>query len=429
MSITDEIKRKSSIDLEYDSIKKQAKEIIDAEIPERVYRTNLFPTRTVIALSGVALALFLLLGIGLINKNRPAKDSEIALLNSKIDSLANTSTSEEKMLSLVALAKEVQALSQEQVLKVHAETLSAEIKQTSTDLKNSVEWSDCLDMETDYVLLDSFMSVDEILEIDFFRERSKQEMWLSTDPSFYNDLVKVLDLPYAVHSMDDKVPEDRQGSFTREFNFLMYMNNEDTIDITVLSNGYVNITLRGMTEYGHFGIKKVLYSLVRISDLESIKTFVSNKNLEKYDAQISPISLRVYYYGDALNAWYGVPMIFNLDGTVAECSVEYGSFSGNEEIRSANVASGEEIQWNLYYDLQDFYPSTTTDVHEDVFVDVVIKADGKTVGYAVVEMKYYSGFITVARVIGFEVFRNTNGNYTEMPVEYIQEKIEELKEN
>ena len=89
MSISDEIKKRSSIDLQYDSIKEKTKEIINAETPERAGSRRAFPGRVSIAFSGVVLVLILVGGIFLFTNGLKAKGKNVPMKPVESDDPAN----------------------------------------------------------------------------------------------------------------------------------------------------------------------------------------------------------------------------------------------------------------------------------------------------------------------------------------------------
>ena len=124
---------------------------------------------------------------------------------------------------------------------------------------------------------------------------------------------------------------------------------------------------------------------------------------------------------------------FNLDEASFECSIDYGSFEYYKEIKMLTVSSGIVVQWApLYFNNYGTAKETLIDEVKSSgksYMDVIIKINEKIVGFIVVEMKYINTDRYIVTVLESILFKDDNNNLKDVELEFVLEKINEVKGN
>lgn len=181
-------------------------------------------------------------------------------------------------------------------------------------------------------------------------------------------------------------------------------------------------------------MKKFLFLLIQCVMLNLLISCNSEHNVSTEKTKViekqanGMIDFKLYSYSSAMSAWTGVPITCNLQNENAEfeliTNVSYlYSYNDNEKIgNNINVKTNELFIWHAYGE-------NHTLITIDAYVDVIARIDNKIVGFA-------SIFIYNEKNLGLSfkpyllesvVFPKVDGEYQDISIEYVQDKLEEAK--
>ena len=421
---------KEILKMDFPDIEIDSEKIISACI-KRAERKRKF--MKVASLSIVSLLLTIIAIIGIVVLENEKISTNVTRINRSITDLERIESDEERMMRIVELDREISAISKRSKENINVSELTYISSSTSAALKDSVKWGNSVNRSIAYYLIDTLIDINDISEVNIHKEKFGSEMWICKQKTFYSSLLGTLELPYI--DLFENFSEELAHEFsdyTNYYSFILYLSNDDIVDIGVFNSGYVIIEIYGIKQDGHYGIKGRYVSLVR-ADCESLHGFMTNANFDKYDCQLSPVSLLIYRYSNGISAAIGPTMKFNLDQAKFECSIDCGSFSFYDKIQSLSVHSDETIQWaTVYTDERDTenasFVDETGSAGEKVFMDVIIKVDDKVVGYIVIEMKFFDDYVCTTKVLEFNIYKDNKNRYKTKSLEYVFNRIKKAKE-
>ena len=380
-------------------------------------------------LSSIIVVLVIVFGIIFIyNKN----NKEIRDINNAINNLEKIESDEIRMLEIMKIENEVKHLDKSESMKINMNKLNSISINTANTMKNQFDWKDYANMETDYIKLDELIDIGKINRIYIHKQRFSDEMWVCENEDFTINLMGLLNLPYIDLISNYQIVSDEQseisiGDYTNYKSFTLYLG-EKLINVGIFSDGYVVIKMN--EDNGNIGLKEYV-SLLKL-DLEALENLISNERLNDYEGYLSLVSFSVQTFTIAMNSVRGPSMKFNLDDASFCCTIDYGSFKYLGEEKSIETLSDSTIQWSPIYIKENIDGSQ--EVVEDIsetnnhaYMDVIIKIEGKIVGYIVIEMKCSQTYKYTIYIKGFELFKEDN-NYQYVSYEYVMDKINKLKE-
>ena len=191
MKIVEEIKKKSSIDLTYESIKDESLEIIKLNNKSSIKSNKKFK----LVISSVFASLLIIASIITLvvvttNKKFDSKAEEI---NNSINNLSSIEDDEKRMLEILNIDNEIKLLNEEEKTNIKIDELRKESTRTSNILKNSVEWKDEISYEKDYYSINEILNLDEVTSIECTQPLLSFPYPLDIDSI---DLLNFLDVPY-----------------------------------------------------------------------------------------------------------------------------------------------------------------------------------------------------------------------------------------
>lgn|GEM_PF-2193816 len=369
--------------------------------------------------------------------NTQTLSNDAIRINEEIDNLESIEDDEERMLKIMEIEREVKTLSSFDQDNINNEKLLSETNRTTIILKNNLNWEDHLNMNVNYVDLNEIIDRNEILGMNIYNNRRRDEMWVSQSKTFYNDVLQLLDLPYidtkgnyGVYEEFD-IPADI--NYVNYKSLLLQMGNNKSIEIGIPNNGYIRIYVRGLNELNQYVLYNSFVSLIK-GDFDAISEFLNNENLVNQETELSLVSYVIQSYSAAISSTTGPKMAFNLDGATFECSVDYGSFSYYENIQTYTATSGEIVMWSVSY-FDNYGTSDQTKIHimpemNDVsYMDIIIRMNDDIIGYIIIEMKHVGNAISYEiNAIDSYLFKDESNNFASVSHEYIICVINESKE-
>lgn len=374
-----------------------------------------------------------LTGCELSPKHVDPQDLEVIKINESINTLENIEDDEAKLLKIIEIKREVNAIYDKKIDDVKMKDLERQEKNTVTNLKRVLGGDECIESsEESCSLIESIINVNDIKGIDIHKHRFSSEMWTCNNEMFYRDLLSLFNLPYV----------DMENNFTDEFalalnnyndyyNFTIYLSSNKLCEIGVFNNGYVKIQTKGMIEeYQQYGLKDCFISIIRL-DVDSLYRLVEEENLAKYNANVSIVSLLTSIYNNGMSSAYGPALIFNLDGATFECKIDCGSFEYYKKTASLIVKSGEKVQWApSYVEVHDAQQITLVEevkANGKAYMDVIIKLEDKNIGYIVLTMIPLDNSSYQISILESVLFTYDDNKYQEVSTEFILQRIAKIK--
>ena len=105
-------------------------------------------------------------------------------IEEEINYIFNMDTSDEKMIKIMNIEKEIRKLSNEEKDNIrNMEVFYNETKNTALELKENVSWNEFLNMDVDYLILNDLVNIEEITKIRFIKGFSSIDLWKATTDS------------------------------------------------------------------------------------------------------------------------------------------------------------------------------------------------------------------------------------------------------
>ena len=170
--------------------------------------------------------------------------------------------------------------------------------------------------------------------------------------------------------------------------------------------------------------------------LEDIIIYVKLKNINNNDnlqyleeEDLSLVTFIVQDYTYAYSSVSGTTMKFHKDDATFECTIDKGSFRYNGKVNYLKVSSGENVMWCPSYIINDetSNQSIIEEVDNIAYMDVLIKIDNKIIGYIVIDMNQINSTYYKSNILVSKIFPKINGEYQNVPLDYVLERIQNIK--
>lgn len=227
-------------------VKVNSKKIVEY-CKEKTNKRNTRQKRLIISLSSFVLLILIVLSLGLMNNQYY---SSVNKVNKAIDSLDSINDSSVRMQEIMKIDKEIKTLSLNKQEKVNMDKLSYELKTTTTNLKNEVEWNDVINNEATYFTFDEIINKNDIKELFVKKGLVSNTTIRLTGNEFTDSLLETFFLPY-IDIIDSKESfyEDYKVQLSGDTNdFCSFQindsgnTNEPVFNIYVYGSGYALIT-------------------------------------------------------------------------------------------------------------------------------------------------------------------------------------------
>ncbi|MBO7086072.1 MAG: hypothetical protein J6W25_03045 [Bacilli bacterium] len=314
--------------------------------------------------SFVVLSIITILSIVLLS-NRESID--ISKINKAINNLEYIDNDEEKMIAIMNIEKDIQNVSADKQEKINIDKLTYANNITINNLKNSVEWKDCLNDNDNYTSLDKIFNINEITDIRMIKGRFSSVMW-EFNKAFYSDLLLKFDLPYIniidkADSFHNEYKDILSGEYNNEYTFyLKSVDDSRTIQIRVYDSGYVliSITERNGTDVYDVELKSLFISLIPQGKIDYLDNYIK----KEYDIKQSYVDAYLsgnYPAGRVLiEKYYGN---YNGYDVVLIKLADYGDTGMTKDVVIGNVtfhylfSNREILLWtgNIFYKLSEAY--------------------------------------------------------------------------
>ena len=199
---------------------------------------------------------------------------DYAKIIEEINYISNMNTSDEKMVRIMNLEKEIRKLSNEEKNNVKNIALFySEVKKTSLELKENVSWSEFLNINDDYLILSDFVNIENINKIRFIKGFSSIDFYIEKN-EIINDIINIIDVPYidviSLSNNDVNIHDILISGSTEVYDYFIEITDNFYINVSVYSNGYV------MMYVMENNINKSYISIVKVE-------FNELKNICKYE--------------------------------------------------------------------------------------------------------------------------------------------------
>ena len=128
------------------------------------------------------------------------------------------------------------------------------------------------------------------------------------------------------------------------------------------------------------------------------------------------VILRLESYG-SMSSIPGNPIKINIEDATLKCNLTHGSFNWGKYKPTHEISSEREFYW-VHYD----YLNGGEDVPYGV-IDVTIYQEGYIVGYAVILILDNGNRMWFNTVVESKIFPKVNGQYQDVPQEYVDDLI------
>ena len=214
---------------------------------EKTNKRNIKQKRLIISLSSFVLLTLIVLSFVLMNNQYY---SSVIKVNKAIDGLDSINDSSVRMKEIMKINNEIKTLSLNSQEKVNMDKLSYELKTTTTNLKNAVDWSDVINYDATYFTFDEIINKTEVKELFVKKGLVSNTTIRLTSNEFTDSLIETFYLPY-IDIIDSKESfyEDYKVQLSGDTNdFCSFQindsdnTNEPVFNIYVYGSGYVLIT-------------------------------------------------------------------------------------------------------------------------------------------------------------------------------------------
>lgn len=148
--------------------------------------------------------LLLVISISLFSCSK--NNQEVVSINDRIEELNNNQDNKSSIIEIMNIKEDIKKLTNGQIKWVKTKTLNKISNKVSNELKESVEWKDCLSKDIDFKSISDFIdlsTIDKIMLVDD-NSNPRYDASSSTTPPIVSDeeyiikLCLVIDIPYAL---------------------------------------------------------------------------------------------------------------------------------------------------------------------------------------------------------------------------------------
>ena len=203
------------------------------------------------------------------------EESNVKSIEEEINYISNMDNSDEKMVKIMNLEKEIKKLSTEEKNNIkYLELFYDEAINTSIELKENVSWSECLNKEVNYLTLNDFINIENINKMRLIKNFVSTFIFIEKK-EIINDIVNLIDIPYINVLNNDVDISDQLTSNSAEFySYELFIDDNYCMSFYAYSNGYVWLSAKVNN------IDNAYVSIVKI-DFDKLKDICSFENLRK----------------------------------------------------------------------------------------------------------------------------------------------------
>ena len=195
-------------------------------------------------------------------------------IEEEINYIFNMDTSDEKMIKIMNIEKEIRKLSNEEKDDIrNMEVFYNETKITALELKENVCWNEFLNMDVDYLMLNDLVNIEDITKMRFIKGFSSIDFYIEKKEIIYN-IINIIDVPYidriSLSNNDVEIHDILISDSTEVYYYFLEITDNFYMNFFVYSNGYVSVSINNNN------ISNGYISIVRVN-------FNELKNICKYE--------------------------------------------------------------------------------------------------------------------------------------------------
>ena len=222
---------------------------------ERSKKRNNMKFASIIS-SFACLSIICCIGFVLVSNN--TNEDKIRDIENDINNLIRENNDEERMIKIINTEKKIKLLSNEEKANIaNIDLFYYETKNTVLELKENAKWSEYLNNNTDYYLLENIFSFNEIEEMIVCRQYYSVVFFIE-DKEYINDILNVVNVPF-VEVVD-------------------YENNKDSI-MGIMTEGVIepgyDLRLKGENAYYSFSVCSNGYIRLYVNNGEATRSYIS----------------------------------------------------------------------------------------------------------------------------------------------------------
>lgn len=186
-------------------------------------------------------------------------------IEEEINYIFNMDTSDEKMIKIMNIEKEIRKLSNEEKDNIrNMEVFYNETKNTALELKENVSWNEFLNMDVDYLMLNDLVNIEEITKIRFIKDFSSIDFYIEKKEIIYN-IINIIDVPYidriSLSNNDVEIHDILISDSTEVYSYFLEITDNFYMNFFVYSNGYVSVSInKNNISNGYISIVRVNFN-------------------------------------------------------------------------------------------------------------------------------------------------------------------------
>lgn len=193
------------------------------------------------------------------------KKKDFRSIEEEINYIFNMDTSDEKMIKIMNIEKEIRKLSNEEKDNIrNMEVFYNETKNTALELKENVSWNEFLNMDVDYLILNDLVNIEEITKMRFIKGFSSIDFYIEKKEIIYN-IINIIDVPYidriSLSNNDVEIHDILISDSTEVYYYLLEITDNFYMNFRVYSNGYVSMSInKNNISNGYISIVRVNFN-------------------------------------------------------------------------------------------------------------------------------------------------------------------------